>query len=266
MGSVSNATPLIALDAIVVDTETTGLDPGKARIVEIAALPLAAGRLDEASALRRLVNPGEPIPAVATRIHGIDDAAVAAAPAFGAVWPEFSAAMSGAVVIGHTFGFDLAVLKRECERARLTWQPPRTLDTRLLAQVAEPHLGGYTLEQLASWLGVSIGARHSALADAEATARIFLALLPKLREGNIRTLAEAEQACRALTGVLEAQHRAGWVEAVTAPGAREQRALAPIDVYPYRHRIADVMSAPVKFAAADTPLADAGKNLVATGG
>ena len=70
-------------------------------------------------------------------------------------------------------------------------------------------------------------------------------------------LAEAEQACLALTGVLEEQHRAGWEQAVTAPYAREERALARIDPYPYRHRIADVMSAPPKFAAADVSLGDA---------
>ena len=59
------------------------------------------------------------------------------------------------------------MLKRECERAGLPWAAPRTLDTRLLAQVAEPHLGGYTLEHLASWLGVAVEGRHSALGDAD---------------------------------------------------------------------------------------------------
>ena len=90
--------------------------------------------------------------------------------------------------------------------------------------MAEPHLGGYTLEHLASWLGVTVEGRHSAVADATLTARIFLALLPKLREGNIRTLAEAEQACLALTGVLEDQHRAGWEQ--TGGGAAGARTSA----------------------------------------
>ncbi len=257
MATVSNATPLIALDAFVIDTETTGLDPAKARIVEIGGLPLKGGKLDETAAQRRLVNPGEPIPPSATKIHHIDDAAVASAPRFAQAWPEFSEAISDAVVIGHTIGFDLAMLSRECARAGLPWKSPRTLDTRLLAQVAEPHLGGYTLEALADWLGVTIGARHSALADATMTAKIFLALLPKLRDGNIRTLAEAEQACLALTGVLEDQHRAGWEQAVAAPQMRAEQALARIDPYPYRHRVADVMSAPPKVVAADVSLADA---------
>ena len=57
MALANNATPLIALDAFVIDTETTGLDPAKARIIEIGGLPLSDGRLDEKAALRRLVNP-----------------------------------------------------------------------------------------------------------------------------------------------------------------------------------------------------------------
>jgi CBS domain-containing protein len=261
MAIVSNATPLIALEAFVIDTETTGLDPAKARVVEIAALPLRAGRLDEQGALRHLVNPGEPIPPAASRIHGIDDAAVAGVPGFASVWPEFSGALSGGVLIGHTVGFDLAVLKRECERAGLAWHAPRTLDTALLAQVAQPRLGGYTLEHLSSWLGLKVDGRHSALGDAVLTGRIFLALIPKLREGNIRTLAEAEQACLALSTVLEEQHRAGWHEAVAAPSARAERAFARIDPYPYRHRVADVMSAPPQTIAADAPLGQALKRM-----
>lgn len=254
--TIQNAMPLIALDAIVIDTETTGLDPAKARIVEIGAVRLKRGRLDEDDALRSLVNPGEAIPKAATAIHRIDDAMVADAPRFAAVWPEFAAALSGTIVVGHTLGFDLAVLKRECERVGLPWTAPRTLDTRLLAQVAEPHLGGYTLEQLASWLGVPFDNRHSAVADATLAAKVFLALLPKLREGNIRTLAEAEQACLTLTGVLEDQHRAGW-EGAVPPHTRKERVLDRLDSYPYRHRVADVMSAPPVVVAGDVALSDA---------
>ncbi len=257
MATATNATPLIALDAFVIDTETTGLDPAKARIVEIAAVPLRHGRLDEAAALRRLVHPGVPIPLVATGIHGIDDAVVADAPGFAAVWPEFIAAISGAVLIGHTIGFDLAVLKRECEHAGLPWTAPRTLDTTLLAQVAEPHLGSYTLEALASWLGTAVDGRHSALGDATLTGHIFLALITKLRDGKIRTLAEAEQACLALTGVLDEQHRAGWEEPIAALAARAEESFARIDAYPYRHRVGDVMSAPAQSITADMPLREA---------
>src|SRR5262249_54766896 len=152
------------------------------------------------------------IPAAATRIHGIDDAAVSAAPPFVEVWPEFSAFIDGSIVIGHALGFDLAVLERECERAGLGCKLPRTLDTPPLAARAAANLPDYSLDGVAGSLGIDVTDRHSALGDAIAAARIFIALVPKLRERGIRTLAEAERACRRLGDVLEAQHKAGWVE------------------------------------------------------
>ena len=258
MVGASNSTPLIALDAVVIDTETTGLDPAKARILEFGAVRLAAGRLDENATLRLLIRPSEPIAKTAIEIHGIDDAAVAAAPEFAKAWPEILDFIGRRVVIGHSVGFDLAVLKRECERAGLEFRRPRTLDTRLLAEVAEPALAGYSLDNLSAWLGVEATHRHSALGDALTTARIFRALVPKLREGNIRTLAEAMASCRALTDALNEQHRAGWVEAVESPTRRDtERALGRIDSYPYRHRVGDVMSAPAGFIAQGCTMGEA---------
>jgi len=140
MAHARQSTPLIAIDAVVIDIETTGLDPKTARVVELASVRLSGGRLDEAKAFRRLVNPGMPIPAAASDIHGISDAAVAGALPFAPVWSEFSQTLGDAVLIGHTVGFDLAVLKRECERAGFAWMQPPTLDTRLLAEIAEPAL------------------------------------------------------------------------------------------------------------------------------
>ena len=263
MSTGSSATPLIGLDAVVIDTETTGLDPARARVVEMAAVRIVAGRVGDAP-FRTLVRPDEPIPPAATRIHGIDDAAVVLAPRFAEIWNSFQATIAGAVVIGHTLGFDLAVLKRECERAKLPWTRPRALDTRLLAEVTRPDLAGFSLDQLAAWLGLEVTGRHSALADATLTAQVFLKLLPKLREGGIRTLAEAEQACRALTDALEQQHRAGWLEPVQAPGrADAERAFARIDSYPYRHRVRDVMNAPPRFVAPDAPLSAALRTMAA---
>ena len=260
---VSYATPLIALDAVVIDTETTGLDPAEARIVEVAAARIEGGRIPQDCVLNRVVHPGITIPKESTKIHNIDDAKVAGAPTFAEIWPELRSLIGGAVVIGHTIGFDLAVLRRECERAGHTFEGPHVLDTRLLAEIAEPALADYTLESLAAWLGIQLSNRHSAAGDALATARIFSALTPKLRDGGIRTLAEATRACASLTRVLEEQHRAGWVEAAKAPARRDaERTLGRIDSYPYRHRVRDVMHAPPKFADADMPLGQAMKKMM----
>ena len=254
MAADRNAASLIALDAVVLDTETTGLDPRTARIVEIAAVRLVNGRLDIGAPFRRLLQPGEPIPASATRIHGIDAAVVAGAPTFAEVWTEFSVYHGGTVLIGHAIGFDCAVLARECSRIGRMWQPPLTLDTQMLAQIAEPELAGYSLENLAAWLGVEIINRHSALGDATATAQIFCALLPRLRGRGIRTLGEALRACRGLTNVLDRQHRAGWAEFGAMENALTGQRDTRVDTYPYRHRVGAIMAAPAKSIGLEEPL------------
>jgi DNA polymerase-3 subunit epsilon/CBS domain-containing protein len=256
MAISGNATPLIALEAVIVDSETTGLDPANARLVELAAVPLSAGMLDEAQALRRLVRPDITIPPSSTAIHGIDDAAVASAPPFGEIWPPFSELFANRIVIGHSLGFDLAVLRQECARARRPWRAPRALDTRLLAQAVRPDLAGHSLDQLALWLEVEQGDRHSALGDALTTGRIFLALVSRLRERGVRTLAEAEKACRSLTATLENEHRAGWAETVAAPAPSSEPAPMRLDTHPYRHRTADVMSKP-QYIGPDATIAEA---------
>jgi DNA polymerase-3 subunit epsilon/CBS domain-containing protein len=261
MPDISNATPLIALDAAVIDTETTSLDPARARIVEIAAVRLVRGRIASEKPFHRLVRPDEPVPAAAVAVHHIDDGKLAYAPAFREVWPDLLTFIGGVVVIGHTVGFDFAVLKQECERASVPFRRPRMLDTRLLAHVVEPNLASFTLEALSSWLGVEIKDRHSALGDALTTGRLFCALLPKLRESGIRTLGEATEACRALTKVLDEQHRAGWIEAAPARAGAE-RTLSRIDSYPYRHRVRDVMRVPAKFVTPGTALHEALRRLM----
>ncbi|MFZ2160474.1 MAG: DUF294 nucleotidyltransferase-like domain-containing protein [Bradyrhizobium sp.] len=259
MDRTSGGTPLLSLDAVVIDSETTGLDPRKARMIELAGVRLSGGKLAGDNSFRRLLRPaGELIPAETTRIHGIDDAMVAESPLFADVWPDFKAFLGKAVVIGHTVGFDLAVLKRECDLAGLAWKRPRTLDTRLLAQIAAPELAGYTLETLAAWLDVDATDRHSALGDAKTTARVFLALVPKLRNHGIRTIAEAERACLALTSVLDDQMRIGWIDAVEAPArADAERTLERFDSYAYRHRNRDIMRTPPVFVGSGISVHDA---------
>jgi DNA polymerase-3 subunit epsilon/CBS domain-containing protein len=248
MDRTSGGVPLLSLDAVVIDTETTGLDPRKARVIELAGVRLSGGKLGDGT-FRQLLRPGaKSIPAETTRIHGIDDAMVAQSPPFREVWPAFRGFLGQAMMIGHTVGFDLAVLKRECDLAGLSWLRPRTLDTRLLAQIVAPELAGYTLENLAAWLSVEAVGRHSALGDATTTARVFLALLPKLRDHGIRTVAEAERACLALTSLLDGQARSGWIEAVETPARTDaEQTLKRFDSYAYRHRNRDIMRVPPVF-------------------
>ena len=252
------AVPLLGADAVVVDLETTGLDTRTDRIVEIGAVRLRSGRLpdlagiaargpsgelggDDLLSLR--VDPGIPVPPAATAIHGIGDADVAGAPSTAEALQRLAAFRGDALIIGHAIGFDLAVLKAETGRTGGRWSSVRALDTRMLAQIARPNLPDFSLELVCEWLGVDLHDRHSALGDAAVTAEVFLALVPQLRDRNIRTVAEAEAACATMRETVDSHVAAGWVEPAH-PAAMPDDAVSRIDSYPYRHRIGDIMNAP----------------------
>jgi CBS domain-containing protein len=251
---VTGATPLKALDAMAFDTETTGLDAAKDRVVQMGAVPISAGVVDAAAVWQTLVDPRIPIPASATAIHRITNAMVRNAPSFAQAWRGFDSFAAGRILIGHSIGFDLAVMAKEAARAGLDWKKPRSLCMRLLAATANPRLPDYSLEAIASWLGVAIGDRHQAAGDARAAADIFVALVPHLAERGIRTLAEAERACLGLTAQLEDHHRVGWVEPVSRPEGF--RSFVAVDPYAYRHRLSDLMSSPPVVTRSDASVRD----------
>ncbi|MBB6309016.1 DUF294 nucleotidyltransferase-like domain-containing protein [Xanthobacter tagetidis] len=262
MAEVLDATPLVGLDWLALDTETTGLDPRTARVLEIGVLPGRGVHSDAAAGRAIRVDPGVPIPEAATRVHGIDAAALKGADDFAHAWAQVAPLLGGRVLIGHTLGYDLAILARECAAAGIPFKAPRRLDVRLLAQLVRPDLANFSLDALAAFLEVAPGARHAALGDAETAARVFGALVPHLREGGIRTLAEAEAACRQLTEVLDAHYRAGYADpTVPLAEARADRALARIDASLYRHRVGDLMSPPLVVPAA-LPLSEAMAEMV----
>ena len=253
MADRASATPLLALDAVVFDTETTGLDPARARLIEIGAIRLVAGRVEVTERFHSMIDPGEPIPAESTRIHGIDAARIKDAPDFAGAWPDFKTFLGNAAVIGHTIDYDLAIVANEAKRAKVEFVVPRAIDVRILAELVRPNLPGFSIEHLAAWLDVKVEHRHSALGDAATTARIFAGLVPHLRERGIRTFAEAEAACRRVSDAIAAPYT---VNGATATPSAE-RALARVDSYPYRHRVRDVMSKPPIFVVHDATLAQA---------
>jgi DNA polymerase-3 subunit epsilon/CBS domain-containing protein len=253
------STPLIALNAVALDTETTGLDARNARIVQIGALRVSGADLDGES-FERLVNPGLPIPKAAVAVHGITDAMVGGAPPFRDVAAELEAFIGGAIVIGHAVHYDLAVLEREYALAGRAWPRYRALDVRTLARLAAPSLADHGLDRLSEWLGLVVNGRHTAIGDAQAAARVFAALVPLLRAKSIRTLAEAEAASRSLAEA-EARSSGGYMPAATGPG-EAARALQRIDSFPYRHLVRDVMSAPPLFAPPETTVREAMRLLI----
>lgn len=249
--------PLASLPAIVLDTETTGLDTSADRVVEIGAVRLVGGKLN-GETYAELINPGISIPKASTDIHTIADTDVADAPVFTDGMDRFMQWSGASIIIGYSIGFDIAILKAEHARHGLDWRTPRALDVRHLVQVLQPNLPAESLETTAGWLGIEVTDRHRALGDALLTARVFLALVPKLVDKGIVTLAQAERGCRMRSSQIEGEARAGWEAPGGERGAPDSIAeYARIDSFPYRHRVADLMNAPPLVADSQMPLKQA---------
>jgi DNA polymerase-3 subunit epsilon/CBS domain-containing protein len=241
-----SAMPLAALPMVVLDTETTGLDAARDRVIEIGAVrPVPGQPVTDDDVIATLVNPGIAIPAASTAIHGLSDKDVADAPAFPLAMADIAAWTGARIVIGYSIGFDIAVLKAEHVRHGMIWRAPRSLDVAHLVHILAPNLPNPSIETAAGWLGIDVSYRHRALGDALVTGQIFRALLPRLRASGILTLAQAERACRSLTARLDGEARAGWdMPAYDTAGAQSVPELARIDSFPYRHRVADLMTSP----------------------
>ena len=136
---------------MAIDLETTGLDPRRDDVVEIAAVPFVDARPQHAYVTR--VNPGRSIPSDSSRIHGITDEMVVGAPSIGEVLTTLEEVCRDRVLVGHGIGFDLSVLSRLLRSHHL---PPATnaaLDIMRLAAVLHPDWQQFGFDDIASRTG-----------------------------------------------------------------------------------------------------------------
>ncbi|MCB2116858.1 MAG: DNA polymerase III subunit epsilon [Rhodobacteraceae bacterium] len=185
-------TPLDALTYVVFDSETTGLRPDQGdEICQIAGLRLVNGRRVAGEVFDMLVNPGRPIPAVATSVHGISDAMVADAPSVNEAVRRFHKFAEGAVLIAHNAPFDMEFLKRRELAIGQNFDHP-ILDTLLLSAVVYGQEEVHSLDALSHRLGITIPeeSRHTAIGDTIATAEAFLKLVGLLKGKGLVTFGD----------------------------------------------------------------------------
>jgi DNA polymerase-3 subunit epsilon len=204
------ATLLADLPAISLDTETTGLDVSRDRLLSVAGVLLHGERMFSAVTFDRLVNPGRRIPPVSTSIHGITDSMVADAVGYPAIAGDLAGFCDGRVWIGHNIGFDVAILRREARLAGLPWRDPTHLDTLRLFAALRPRAPDVELDAVAVALGVDVSGRHTALGDALMTAEVYRRLLPLLAEEGVKTLGEALAFAERPHMIRRLQRALGW--------------------------------------------------------
>jgi DNA polymerase-3 subunit epsilon len=171
---------------IVLDTETTGIDPRQGhRLIEVGCLELE-DLMPTGRTFHRFINPERLIDPDAIRVHGITDDKVRDAPVFRLVAEELLAFVGDAPLIAHNAAFDRGFINHELGLCGLGELPePRWIDTLKLAQARFPGMAN-SLDALCRRFKISLVERtlHGALIDARLLADVYL----ELKGGRERAL------------------------------------------------------------------------------
>ncbi|HVV41908.1 MAG TPA: DNA polymerase III subunit epsilon [Nitrobacter sp.] len=177
---------------IVLDTETTGLDPLRGdRLVEVGCVEIF-NRMPTGQVFHRYINPERDMPQEAFAVHGLSTEFLADKPLFAQIVDEFMDFIGDAPLVIHNASFDVSFINAELERIR---RPPilreRLVDTLLLARRKHPGVSN-RLDDLCSRYAIdnSRRTRHGALLDAELLAEVYIDLIGARQSQLI--LADAE--------------------------------------------------------------------------
>ena len=208
---------------IVLDTETTGLDPASGhRLVEIGCVELM-GRIPTGRSFHRYVDPERDMPEEAERVHGLSAEFLKGKPLFSDIAEDFLLFIGDAPLVIHNASFDMKFLNAELGKLGIEPLPmARAIDTVGMARTKFPGSPA-SLDALCKRFNIDLSARdkHGALVDAELLAGVYLELLGG-RQAALELAAE-EQAMMQAVIASEADR---IVRRVFAPSAEELAAHA----------------------------------------
>jgi DNA polymerase-3 subunit epsilon len=164
---------------IILDTETTGLDPLRGdRLVEIGCVEIF-NRMPTGQTFHRHINPERDMPVEAFNVHGLSSAFLADKPLFSAVVEEFLEFIADSPLVIHNASFDIGFINAELDRIkRPAIARDRLVDTLLLARRKHPGVSN-RLDDLCSRYAIDNSRRtkHGALLDAELLAEVYIDLI-----------------------------------------------------------------------------------------
>ncbi len=160
---------------IFLDTETTGVDPSRDHIIEVAAIRWENGKIT--GRYESLVNPRIPLPYEITLLTGIKNEDVKDAPLFADIKKEVLEFSANLPIVGHNIAFDTAFLRSH----HADLKNPE-IDTISLARILLHKESSYALEVLMKKYGLTLRESHRAMVDCETTVEFFEFLLWKIGE------------------------------------------------------------------------------------
>jgi DNA polymerase-3 subunit epsilon len=164
---------------IVLDTETTGLDPKQGhRLIEIGCVEIF-NRIPTGREFHHFINPERDVPEEVQKIHGISTESLVGKPVFRDVMAELLAFIGNDTLVIHNAQFDIMFLNHELERAgEKPLNFDRVVDTLAIARRRHP-AGPNTLDALCKRYGINNSHRtkHGALLDSLLLAEVYVELL-----------------------------------------------------------------------------------------
>src|SRR4051812_18068612 len=180
---------------IVLDTETTGLDPLRGdRLVEIGCVEIF-NRMPTGQSFHRYINPERDMPAEALAVHGLSSEFLATKQLFHEVVDDFLEFIGDAPLVIHNASFDISFINAELDRIKRPAIPrERLVDTLLLARRKHPGVSN-RLDDLCSRYAIDNSRRtkHGALLDAELLAEVYIDLIGA-RQSQLILAAEVRDA------------------------------------------------------------------------
>ena len=216
---------------IVLDTETTGLDPASGdRIVEIGCLELV-NRLPTGQTYHVYINPERDMPREAEAVHGLSAKFLSDKPLFAEIADEFAAFVRGAALIIHNASFDMKFLNAELAKlGRNDLRDNQIIDTLAMARKKFPGAPA-SLDALCRRFGVDNSNRdlHGALIDSELLAGVYLELSGGRQPGLVFQADAAKPQDKSEAGAARGENRSLTAEAIhpKQPRRRRETPLAP---------------------------------------
>lgn len=181
MRMITNGHADVTSTIAIIDFETTGLDPHSGdRPTEVAVVFVRDQQIVDR--FQRLINPGRHIPSFITSLTGITNAMVRSAPPVEIVMAELHGKIRDIPLIAHNASFDRKFLDNELAKIRRRRRQEFICSVRVARRVLRG-ASNYKLETLVKHVGLSFPSNaHRALADAEITARLWIAMEQRLQQ------------------------------------------------------------------------------------
>lgn len=185
---------------VVVDLETTGMDPKKDRVVSVGAFRIVDGKIQLGEVFDELVNPGRSIPVESIHVHAIMPDMIRSARMAWEVMEDFLGFLGDNILVAHHARFDLFFINRVMKEQYGFRLQNLVVDTVLMCRQVVIEADPYgqrrgakrcSLDALTERFGIDLPERHTAIGDAMATAIIFQRLLVEMERagwGSLRDL------------------------------------------------------------------------------